>query len=275
MTQKAHRIIVILNIIAGLLLFVALVIIGTKIYYGQIIPAAQGIGSLGLLPIFGFSIIAGALSFFAPCPVSVFPAYVGLFLAEEGQKKYSLSRALRFGFTAAFAILLFYAALGGVLSLVGTAAARYVLIAKPYIILLIALLGILLLFNVRLPTGLLDRTSQLLRTGVRTSSSELLQSFLYGLLYAVGGAACFLPILLTIGLTPILTGNTLAGFLAFVGYGGALGLMLVFATVLIEQGRTTILRAVIGRAALLKRFAGALLLLAALAMGVFYMITGM
>lgn len=273
--NSSSRLSTFLKITAGLIVFAALMIVGTKVYYGSVIPAAAGISSLGILPIFGFSVLAGALSFFAPCPVSVFPAYIGLFLAEEGEKEHSLGRALRLGSVAAFAILLSYAALGGMLAVIGTSSARYVLQAKPYLILLIALLGLLLLFNVRIPTGFLDWLCRRVSNGVCRTTSEVAQSFLYGLLYAIGGAACFLPILLTIALVPILTGNALSGFVAFLGYGGALGLMLILATVLIERGRTTVLKAIIGRAALLKRFAGALLLLAALAMGWFYIAMGM
>ena len=271
----------IVQLLAVIALFAVLGVVGTTLYYGQIIPAAQNIGSFGLLPIFGFSLIAGALAFFAPCPVSVFPAYVGLFIAGttkdngEGEPSKSFKRALQFGLVAAFGIILFYAVVGGVLAILGTATARYVLQAKLPIVILIGILGLLLLFDVRIPTGILDQVSQKLGKSVRTSSSEFTQSFLYGVLYAIGGAACFLPLLLTIALTPMLTGNTLAGFVAFLGYGVALGSMLVLATLLVEQGRTNMLHALIGRAALLKRIAGGLLLLAALVMGFFYITTGM
>ena len=269
------RILSLLKIIVGLAIFASLIVLGTKVYYGQIVPAAQGLSSFGTLPILGFSILGGMIAFFAPCPVSVFPAYVGLFLAAEDGQKRSFGRALRFGITAAVAIILFYAVLGGVLAAVGTAAARYVLQAKLYIVLLIALLGIFLLFDIRIPTGGLDRLSRFLSNGMQKTSSMLEHSFLYGLLYAVGGAACFLPLLLTIALTPILSGNYLTGFLAFLGYGGGLGLMLILATLLIEEGRMTLLKGIIRRSGLLKRLAGGLLLLAAASMGIFYIVTGM
>lgn len=246
-----------------------------KLYYGWIVPSVWNIGQLGPAPLVGLAVAGGILAFFSPCPISVFPAYVGLFLSSEGTKEPSSKRALFFGLSAMSGILLFYVLVGLFLSIAGTAAGRYVLQLKLYVVIFIAILGLLLLGNVRLPTGFFDRTCAALGVCVRESSSKLMASFLYGVLYAVGGAACFLPVLLAIAMLPVLTGNVVLGIVAFIAYGGALGGMLIFSTMLIERGRGNILQPIIRRSALLKRVAGALLLLAAAAMGWVYVILGM
>ena len=53
----------ILWIIAGLLVFAVITLLGTKIFYGLVVPQVQAINQLGVSIVLGFAFIAGVAAF--------------------------------------------------------------------------------------------------------------------------------------------------------------------------------------------------------------------
>lgn len=266
---------VLLWILAGLAGFVAVFFLGWRVFYDWLVPQAAGISGLPVGGVVGFSLLAGTLSFFSPCPFSVFPSYVGYFLAADKSNPHPpVSSAVRFALRASAGILLFYLVLGAILAALGTQLAVWVNYIKIGVIVVIFLLGAVLIFERQLPTGYLDRLTGWFGLKARGENKGT-GSFLYGIVYAIAGAACFLPILLVIALTPILTGEFTTGLLAFVSYGVAIAATLTVATILVALGKQKILMPVLRNATNLKRVSGVLLILTAIYLTGFYAIAGM
>lgn len=273
--MKQSNVINILWISAIIAAFVAVFVLGWNVFYGWLVPKTQAIAQLSLFGVVGFSFLAGVISFFAPCPFSVFPSYVGYFLATDKNNHHTpLKSATIFATRASFGILIFYVILGLVLSYFGTQLAIWVNYIRIFVIVIIFLLGLILIFEKQLPTSLLDKLSNWFGLKSR-GSGESKGSFFYGVMYAVAGAACFLPILLVISLTPILSGRFLTGLASFVAYGAAIAATLTVATVLVAVGKQKILAPIVKHSATVKKFSGILLIVTAIYLALFYGLTGM
>lgn len=96
-------------------------VIGTKVFYGLVVPQVQTIGQLGVFIVLGFAFIAGIAAFFAPCPFAVFPSYIAYFLntqPENHQRVHQdLLHPLKIGVIVSLGIFSFYAALGIIMAL--------------------------------------------------------------------------------------------------------------------------------------------------------------
>ena len=99
--------------VALLAIIIFIGILGWQGFYGYVIPQASKAASLPLSGIVGFSLIAGILSFFAPCPFAVFPAYAAFFLASKEGKGSPRKQALRFAGTASAGVISFLCCLRG------------------------------------------------------------------------------------------------------------------------------------------------------------------
>jgi len=256
--------------IAILTLVVLIYILGWQGFYGYVIPQAGKAATLPLSGVIGFALVAGVLSFFAPCPFAVFPAYAAFFLASKEGKGSPKKQALRFAGTASAGIISFYVVLGAILASAGTQLAFYTNYLKIGVIALIFVFGFVLLTGKQLPTGFLDKWTN--KLSVRFKNWGL---FGYGIIYAIAGAACFLPVILTIALIPIISGKFVVGFSAFIAYGLALSAMLTIATLILASGKQKLLQTVAGKAETIKKLSGAILIATALFLVAFYVKTGM
>lgn len=255
---------------AILAVLIVIGILGWQSFYGFVIPQANKATSLPLTGVIGFAVIAGALSFFAPCPFAVFPAYAAFFLANKQNHNPAKTQALRFAATASAGVVSFYVLLGVVLASLGTQLSFYTNYLKLGAIALIFLFGLVLLTEKQLPTRMLD-------AGTRKLSQKLKNwgAFGYGVIYAIAGAACFLPVILTITLIPILSGKFTAGLIAFASYGLAISIMLIIATLILASGKHKLLQQLSGKSTTIKKLAGAILIATALFLVAFYIQTGM
>lgn len=269
-TQAVDKNTLILWGVAIVIVMVVIGILGWQGFYGYVIPQAGKAVTLPLAGVVGFAFVAGILSFFAPCPFAVFPAYAAFFLASKGTKGSPKTQALKFAGRASAGIIFFYIVLGVILASLGTQLAFYINYLKPGVIAFIFIFGVVLLIGKRLPTGILDNWTNKLSVRFKNWGA-----FGYGLVYAIAGAACFLPVILTIALLPILSGKFLVGFSAFITYGLAISLMLTLATVVIALGKDSLLQSMVGKANLIKKLSGAMLVATALFLISFYIQTGM
>ena len=255
---------------AILTIIVLIYILGWQGFYGYVIPQVSKAATLPLAGVVGFAIIAGVLSFFAPCPFAVFPAYAAFFLASKEGKGSPKKQALRFAGTASAGIISFYVVLGAILASLGTQLAFYTSYLKLGVIALIFVFGFVLLTGKQLPTGFLDKWINKLSVRFKNWGA-----FGYGIIYAIAGAACFLPVILTIALIPIISGKFVVGFSAFIAYGLALSAMLTIATLILASGKQKLLQTVAGKAETIKKLSGAILIATALFLVAFYVKTGM
>ncbi len=256
--------------VAILVVIVLIYILGWQGFYGYVIPQAGKAVTLPLSGVIGFALVAGVLSFFAPCPFAVFPAYAAFFLASKEGRGSPKSQALKFAGTASAGIIGFYIVLGAILASIGTQLAFYTNYLKLGAIAFIFVFGYVLLAGKQLPVGFLDKWTNKLSVRFKNWGP-----FGYGIIYAIVGAACFLPVILTIALIPIISGKFIVGFSAFIAYGLAISVVLTIATFILASGKQKLLQAVAGRAEIIKKLSGVVLIATALFLSAFYVWTGM
>lgn len=262
-------------VLAAIVIFALLASLGWQLFYGLVVPKSIQAISFPLPGLLAFSFVAGAVSFFSPCAFAVFPSYVGYFLATPKDASSKFSQGIKFASSASLGVFVFYLLLGLTLSIVGTQFTPWIRHTKWIIIPLIFLLGLVLLLGKHLPARLFGRVSSWFQIKTSSSGKTSRGAFFYGLVYAIGGAGCFLPILLVLALTPFLAGQLLAGITSFVVFAFALSLVLTLATVIIARGQTTLLQKISGRTELINKLAGLLLIATSVYLVFFFLITGM
>lgn len=264
---------------AGLALFAAIAVGGSNVFYGYVVPQVEAVKQLGLAVVIGFSFLAGVAAFFAPCPFAVFPAYVAYFLnTEEHYRAHeagrNLTHALYTGIIVSLGIFAFYLIMGIILALFGTALASLTNWIKLAVIPIFFIAGWLLLSGKSFGTGKLDAMAVSLGRRAR-SGQHTVNMFLYGIVYGIAAAACHLPVLIVLALSPILAGSFLVGVGTFVSYAlGASALLIVF-TVLISRHRQVLIRNLGLYGERVKKAAGVIFLLTGAYLISFYLIFGM
>src|SRR4051812_939698 len=101
------------------------------------------------MALLGFVIGAGA--FFAPCAFVMFPAYASYYVSLAGG---NVRSGASLGLTCAAGAITFFGIVSALVAMIGGSVAPYLIGAKPVVALMIMGLGILQMFDVRLPGGL-------------------------------------------------------------------------------------------------------------------------
>lgn len=276
MEQTVNKSQYILWAIAIVALFAVVLLVGTKFFYGTIVPQVQAVNQLGIFIVLGFSFIAGLAAFFAPCPFAVFPAYIAYYLnIETGEvhRKRPL-HALKIGSIVSLGIFSFYAILGLAMSLFGTALASYSYYLKLAIIPIFFILGWMLIAGKSFGTQGLDRLTNLVGAQAR-GGKHFKNMYLYGIVYGIAAAACHLPILLALSLYPLLAGQFLHGFLMFIAYAVGASLLLIVFTILADSGKKFLSENLGLYGERVKKVGGVILMLTGIYLLSFYFLTGM
>lgn len=263
--------------IAALAVFVVISLVGTKVFYGIIVPQVQAVNQLGIFIILGFSFVAGLAAFFAPCPFAVFPAYIAYYLnIETGESPHRRRplHALKIGSIVSLGIFSFYGILGLAMSLFGTALASYSYYLKLAIIPAFFILGWMLMAGKSFGTQGLDRLTNLVAAQAR-GGMHFKNMYLYGIVYGIAAAACHLPILLALSLYPLLAGQFLHGFLTFIAYAVGASLLFIVFTILADSGRKFLTENLGLYGERVKKVGGAVLIVTGIYLISFYFLFGM
>lgn len=263
--------------LAAIAVFVVIVLAGTKVFYGLVVPRVEAARALGTAVLLGFSFVAGLAAFFAPCPFAVFPAYIATYLnvgSGGGAMRPRWLHPLRIGGIVSSGIFSFYVILGILMSLIGTTVASYTHALKLAIIPLFFILGVLLLRGKSFRTGLLDSVANAFAQRAR-GGTRFWNLYLYGTVYGIAAAACHLPILLALSLTPILAGEFLPGVIVFLAYAAGASSLLILFTILTEYGKSFMVRSLGPYGERVKKVGGFVLILTGVYLGGFYLIFGM
>lgn len=277
MTNRKQQ--VVLWTVAAGAVFALLLLLGTKLFYGIVVPQAQQVSQLGVLAVLSFAFAAGIAAFFSPCPFAVFPSYIAYYLNTETEKHSRANRpgwrhALKIGSIVSLGIFSFYLAVGVVLAIFGTALASYTNWLKLAIIPVFFILGAVLMSGRSLNAERLGRLSSIVAVKAR-EGKHFLNMYLYGVVYGIAAAACHLPILLVLALFPILAGNFIAGFATFVVYALGASLFLVIFTVLASRKKNFLVNNLGLYGERIKKVAGAIFILTGIYLVSFYLLFGM
>ena len=263
---------IILWSVAVLITLFVLALIGWELFYGYVVPQAQDPATFSTVGLFGFAALAGLLVNFGPCSLAVLPAYMSFHLgldADDSTIGYPFWRGLKTGLMAALGVVVFYLVLGSLFAAVGTGLAAYSAELKLVVAGIILVLGLLLCFGRTVRVAGIDKLQGWMRdaSAGRSRTGKLIG---FGAVYAAGGLSCFLPVFLPLIFFPFISGSFVASLISFVIFSGIQALFLVGVAVAVAYGKREILTGLVGTRKIIKRIAGAVLILTALVMlGVF------
>ena len=183
-----------------------------------------------LLPI-GYAFAAGMVASVNPCGFFLLPSYISYYLGTENPDYYQDSVVLRIGkaLLLGSAATLGFVAVFVVMGTLIAAGGQFLIRVFPFAGLAIAVamvgLGLWLLL-----TG---RTLGIFAAGRLTAPRErnLLNVFLYGIVYALGSLSCTLPIFLVVVGGSLSGQNLTASLGQFLGYALGMGSILVAVTI--------------------------------------------
>lgn len=224
-------------------------------------------GSPLTLAALGF--VSGIGAFFAPCAFALFPGYISYYLSSSGGGNETPARSLGLGLACAAGSALFFALVGALITLVGGAVSPYLIGAKPVVALAVVLLGVALLTDVRLPSLGVALGAQ----GRRLPAAAGV--FLYGFGYALASTGCTLPLYVSIVVLPLTSGFPGAALLTFASFAAAMALMMLLTSLLVGMAKARLLRRLQASTVWIKRASGAVLILAGLYLGYYYIAAGM
>ncbi len=252
--------------IAGLLL---VVLVGWVAWNQGALVGLRWVEFDSPLTLAAFGFVAGIGAFFAPCAFALFPGYISYYLTSVGTGRETASRSLALGLTCAAGGALFFAAAGVAITLVGGAISPYLIATKPVIALAVALLGLVLVADVRLPSFALP----LGRVGQKLPPAGGL--FLYGFGYALASTGCTLPIYVSIIVLPLTSGFSGAALLTFASFASAMAVMMLLTSLLVGLAKASLLRRLQASTVWIKRVSGLVLIAAGLYLGYYYITAGM
>ena len=267
---------IILWIVAILIVFVVASIFGWKVLYGVIIPQANNLQAFTTLGLFGFAFAAGLIANFGPCSLGVLPAYMGFYLGmENGQEKHSpIKRSIMLGAIASLGVFFFFIVLGVLFATIGTFLTGFATQLKFITAFIILIIGLVFLVgkSVQVPflASFRNRVNKMSQ-----GRSQAVSLFGFGMVYAAGGLMCFLPIFLPLVFFPLIGGDFLVSIISFLIFSLAQALFLIVVTVFIGQGKHTFFKKMIGKADIMKKVAGGILILTSAWMFAIFLIWGM
>lgn len=264
-------------VLAILVVFAMLFIVGWDIFYGFVVPQANNISQFSSFGLFAFAALAGLMVNFGPCSLAVLPAYLSFHLGLEedaDELEHPLAYGLTTGLTAAVGVVGFYLILGLIFAGFGTELAAYSAELKLVVAGLILLLGVALLSGTSIKTGIIEKFKRRIQQ-ITQESARTKGLIGFGVIYAAGGLSCFLPVFLPLVFFPFITGAFATSIVSFLVFSLAQALFLITATVAVAYGKQGILKGLAGKTALMKKIAGWVLVLTALVMFGIFVFLGM
>ncbi len=200
-----------------------------------------------------FALTAGVATFFSPCAYPLLPGYVGFYVNSFDGETASVTGAGLRGVAAAFGVLATFALLGGTTALVGQETLSGITVFETLVGGLLVAFGLLVALG-RAPS---------LSLSLPKRRSSVLGFGLFGAGYALAGVGCVAPIFLavvarTVALPPE------AAVLVLGVYAGVVAVLMAATTVATGVGMISNATRVMAHAGLLKRLAGAVMVVAGL-----------
>lgn len=204
------------------------------------------------LLILALALIGGAASFFSPCGIAITPAFLAYLSAKkppDDETPILSGPLVHAALLVASGIVLFYAAAGSLVGLVGNIAYNYLIYFVPVVGLAFLALGALILLGRIRRLAFVERWNPMnrvyARQEVRTSVAGMPRKrtlFAFGFAYGAASHTCSLPIFLGILLVPLVAGNYPLAALSIFVYGLAMAVLVVVMMVLGQRVFTSLRR---------------------------------
>lgn len=259
----------------GFLIYIALIIGltagGYALFIYLLVNAFPNAASSGIVFV---SVVAGIASFFNPCAFPILPAYLAQYYVtapakpEGEQKKSRLGSILLYGFVAAIGVITFNILLGAVIGLLGTGFAKSLGLSGPepnvYIRWFRGIVGaFLILLGWSHATG---RGISFSRLGhwiprYEQTESPTYNFFTYGFFYPLIGIGCGGPILASLSLFAIASGDFQSALTAFLIYSAVMATLMILVSLLVGLSREGLLKVVRHSILTVKKVSGLILVL--------------
>ncbi|EMA68065.1 cytochrome c biogenesis protein CcdA [Halorubrum distributum] len=198
-----------------------------------------------------FAVTAGVATFFSPCAYPLLPGYVGFYVNSVDADSASVLGAGARGVAAAVGVLATFALLAGATVRIGYSTLSNITVFETLVGGLLIAFGLLVVSG-RMPSisvPLPERRSSVLGFGV------------FGAGYALAGAGCVAPVFLGVVARAIALPSE-AAFLVVAVYAGTVAVLMAATTVATGVGLVSNANRVMNHAGLLKRIAGAVMIVA-------------
>ncbi len=217
-----------------------------------------------LLP-FGYAFGAGMVTTVSPCGIAMLPAYVSLYLGDQGEGFWAKSsqrrgvRALAMSGVVTLGFVVFFGIMGAILSLGG----QFLISFIPWIAVAIGvaliLLGIYLLVGGHIYTSLPARlTGRLGKNGGLGIKGFLV----FGIAYGIAALSCTLPVFLAVVGSAMAMKGFISGLLQFVSFALGMGFVIAIVTIGSTLFKETVNRWLRRLVPVVARFSGLLLIFA-------------
>ncbi|MBE0517568.1 MAG: redoxin domain-containing protein [Methanophagales archaeon] len=225
---------------------------------GKAVPPVTGLYLLALL--------AGVMSFFAPCAFPLMPGYISYYLGRyEGGP--TLRGSVKAGIASATGINGIFALIGAAVAVGGAAVKSYLMYLAPGVGVAIILLGLAMVFG---KTEIFDRFG-----GILSSYSSKLGGgarysglFLYGVGYGLASMGCQAPVFIALIFAGLASGGALEALLIFLSFSVGMGGMMLTVSVLVGSAKMTILERVRRMVPYINRACGVILII----VGVYFLV---
>lgn len=238
-----------------IVIFIALMITGLKGWNNLVLPNLGKVKQFSLPVLLGFSFLAGAVSFFAPCAFALFPGYMAFYLGSKEKKK---EHPTKLGIMASLGVVTFFILLSAIIIIMGKGITRYLGYVAPTIGFILIILGLILFAGYSFKTSLIQRWLDKLKSKEIRSKRNI---YLFGFGYGAASIGCTLPLLFAIIIAPITTGKIFTVFLSLLVYSIAMSILMVFVTYLIAWSENHLIKKMIRSTVTIKKSSGLALIL--------------
>lgn len=186
-----------------------------------------------------YAFVLGAIAAFNPCGFALLPAYLGLYLGDQGGGSGVLPRARRSLTVAAVVAVTFtalFGAMGAVFSLASSAIVRVLPWAGLAVGVVLVLVGGLILAGSSIGGSLPHRLAD--RFGRSAGEGGTRGYAAFGLAYGIASLGCTLPLFMALMGTAVAAGGRLAAVIAFALYGA--GMAAVLGVLTLAAGMATV-----------------------------------
>ena len=264
-------------LILGLILlgFIFVAIFGFNLWNTQILSNLAKISQFSFYLILAFAFFAGIVSFFSPCGLALLPAFISYNMAlVNEQSKQMKMQIFKIGIFSALGIITFYVILGTIFSLFGALIGPYIQIFQYIIAILFIVFGFMVLKKFAVTNKLFENFRMKVHSQAMKHSGYK-GFYIFGFAYGLDIIGCLFPLIATLILIPIETGNYLIGVAAFVSYSIALAVMISIFAYLIAYSKKSLVSDVLKSTEKLKVWIGIGLIIGGVALLWYYTFFGM
>lgn len=262
-------------LLGGLALLLVAAVVGNTAWNSLILPSVGSVETLPLLLVLGFGLVAGIVSFFAPCGLALLPAFLSYNLAavnEEGVKQEGIRHPLMIGVFGAAGIASFFVVLGTLFSVIGSSVNQFIQPVQYLIAVLFIVFGGMLFKDIKLVSSWFE--------GVRENVHETAQEqtgyrgfYVFGFAYGLDAIGCLFPLVFALMLIPIISGSLVLGVGSFLAY--SVGLAIMFTLFAYGTARGKDVMRITENTQTIRKLAGSGLILGGVALLAYYTLWGM